>query len=151
MTRRAGIEPPAPRWWQRVLPVSAIVAVALVVLTLLVAPVRHQLRLSLTRLPEHYVALSFARGSAGTIVICSSTRTQVQVSFVVDSHLAASRSLDFTIRAGHRGTTGSVLVAAGATAQVSETLSRPSARTFNIAVSLPEVGQRINGSCTPTA
>ena len=136
----------APRWWQRVLPVTVLVIVVVAVAALLVPGVRDQIALSATHRPQQYVELSFSRGPSGMVQTCTGTPHRVRVSFAVTSHLEQSRSIDFTITAGSTTRTGTVDVEPGQTVVVDRALG-DLGRRYLVSVELPELDQQIHAQC----
>ena len=103
--RGAPVRRSAPRWYQRVLPVTGVV-LALVALAALAFPAfREQLVLSTSHRAQPYVELYFARTPAGTQMVCSSHGGSVRVRFAVTSHLGQERRLDYDVAV--RGTSAS--------------------------------------------
>ena len=136
----------APRWRPRVLPVTGLLLAAGALLALLVPGVREQLALSATHQAQRYVALSFARGDDGTVVVGTGSRTAVKVRFVVESHLASERELAYEIGVGDARRTGTVRVAPGQATEVARAVRRPAGR-FDITVRLPELDQQVVAHC----
>jgi len=135
-------------WYRRALPVTAI-AVGLVAILALVLPgVRHQLALSATHVPQEYVALSFERTTAGTVATCARSGNDVRVSFVVDSALQETRTLDYVVEVGAAKRTGKVVVEPGETAVVTQVVARLSKARYDVSVLLPDVDRRIIAHCS---
>jgi hypothetical protein len=134
----------APRWYQRVLPVSVTAIVVVAVAALLVPGVRDQLRLSATHEPQRYVELGFARGADGTLDVCSTGTPRA--AFTVTSHLGEERALSYVVTAGQVRRTGTVTVAPGDSATVTERLP-DAGRRYRLDVSLPDLDQRIHARC----
>ena len=138
---------PASRWYQRVLPVTAVAVVAVALLALVFPGFREQVALSATHEPEQYVALSFARGADGTVVVCTGSGAAVKVRFDVESHLAEGKELDYEIEVGDKRRTGTVRVERGETAKVTRAVPRPADAQFDVTVRLPGVDQQVLAHC----
>lgn len=136
----------APRWYQRVLPVTVLVVVATAVAALLLPGVRDQLRLSATHEPQRYVELGFGRSTDGTLEVCSSNDKGAHAYVTLTSHLADRRTLDYVVTAGEVTRTGSVTVDPGETVSVRKTLAG-TGRHYELAVELPDLDQRIHAQC----
>jgi hypothetical protein len=128
-------------WHRRALPVTAL-AVGLVALLALVLPgVRHQLALSASHVPQEYVALSFARGSAGTVEACATS-----VRFSVHSELSETRTIAYVVSVGDTERTGSVVAEPGESVDVTQVVERPRGR-FTVSVRLPDNDREILAHC----
>ena len=145
---------PAPRWFQRVLPVAGL-ALALVALASLVVPAfRDQVELSTSRQPEPYVELYFARSAAPTgQAVCTAHAGRAVVRFVIGSHLADEQPVAYRIAvdpvarsARTSRAAGSVRVVPGASAVVTKAFVRPR-RGYTVSVSLPAQGQQLRAHC----
>jgi len=135
------------RWYQRVVPVCALVVALGAALALVSPGFREQVALSATHQPQEYVALSFGRTAEGTVALCTSSRDRVGVRFVVESHLRQPRELAYAIVVGDARRTGAVAVEPGETTEVSRRLPRPARGPFTIVVRLPDVGERVVAHC----
>lgn len=136
----------ATRWWQRVLPVTALLLAATTVAALLLPGVREQLALSATHRPQQYVELSFSRGASGVVQTCTGTARRALTSFTVTSHLDESRDLAFTVTAGSVTRTGTVQVDPDETVVVDRALEDVG-RRYVVTVELPELDQQIHARC----
>jgi hypothetical protein len=145
---------PAPRWFQRVLPVTGL-ALALVALAALVVPAfRDQVELSTSRQPEPYVELYFARSAAPNgQAVCTAQSGKAVVRFVVGSHLPKEQSVAYRVvvdpvAKGVRSSraAGAVRVAPGSSAAVTKALVRPR-KGYTVSVSLPAQGQQLRAHC----
>ncbi|MBZ5737662.1 hypothetical protein [Nocardioides mangrovi] len=136
----------APRWWQRVLPVTVLVVVVVAVAAVLLPGVRDQLRLSATHEPQRYVELGFARSATGTLEVCSAAGRDAHATFTVTSHLADARDLAYVVTAGGVRRTGTVTVDPGRSVTVDETL-RGAGRRYQLDVRLPDLDQRVHAAC----
>jgi len=137
----------ASRWYQRVLPVTALAVAATVLLALVLPGFREQVALSASHRPQEYVALSFGRAPDGTVVTCTGSRSAVKVRFAVESHLAEGRELDYEIGVGDTRRTGTVRVEPGETVEVTRAVRRPAADRFEVTVRLPDVDQQVLAHC----
>src|SRR4051794_23436733 len=109
----------APRWYQRALPVSALLVAVVAVLALVFPAFRDQVALSATHQTQQYVALSFGRAADGTVLVCNRTHSTVKVKFAVDSHLRQSRELKYVVTVGSTTRAGTVTADAGRITTVS--------------------------------
>jgi hypothetical protein len=147
--------PAASRWFQRVLPLSAVVAV-LIALAALVSPAfRDQVELSTSRQAQPFVALYFARTTDGTQVVCSRKGRSVRVLFDVASHLERQQRLAYRVSvlstakgAKAQRKAGSVQSAPGATTQVQKTFVLPRHEGYTVSVSLPALDQQLRAHCS---
>ena len=137
----------ASRWYQRVLPVSALALVVVALLALVFPGVREQVALSATHEPEQYVALSFGRAADGTVVVCTGSRAAVKVRFAVESHLADGKELAYEIGVGDKSRTGTVKVDPGETVVVTRAVPRPGDESFDVTVRLPGADQQVLAHC----
>ena len=138
-----------PRWYRRVLPVTAL-AVGLVALVAVLVPgVRDQVALSASHQQQEYVALSFARSADGAVPVCGGSPAELTVVFTVDNARSAQRIVDYVVVAGDVRRTGTVAVDPGQTADVTQVLPRP-ARDFELAVRLPDEGREVLAHCRGT-
>ena len=145
---------PAPRWFQRVLPVTGLALALVALATLLVPAFRDQMELSTSRQPEPYVELYFARSAAPNgQAVCTAQGGRAVVRFVVGSHLAKEQSVAYRVVVDPvaKGVPtsrarGSVRVDPGASAPVTKALVRPR-RGYTVSVSLPALGQQLRAHC----
>ncbi|MEP9362047.1 hypothetical protein ABLE68_03705 [Nocardioides sp. CN2-186] len=134
-----------PRWFQRVLPVTAL-AVALVALAALVVPgFRDQVALSASHQPEPYVELYFARAADGTQLVCTSHQGSADVRFAIASHLDDARRIAYVVTVDGATRKGTRSVEPGRTAVVHKTLDRQGA--YDVSVLLPASGDELSAHC----
>ena len=148
--------PAAPRWFQRVLPVTAI-AVGLVALATLVVPAfRDQVELSVSRRPQPYVELYFARtpSPATAQAVCTRRGSSVRVQFVVASHLQREQTVAWRIavapdakgaRVQHRA--GSVRTSPATSTEVRKAFTVPRRKGYTVSVRLPALDQQLRARC----
>ena len=134
------------RWFQRVLPVSGLVLAVVALAALVVPGFRDQLALSASHRTDPYVELYFARTPAGTQLVCTTSAGEADVRFAVTSHLAQEQDLAYEVSVGDEQQTGSVAVKPGETAEVAETLPRPSG-PYDVQVHLPGIDQQLQAHC----
>ena len=134
-------------WYRRVLPVTAL-AVGVVALLALVFPgVGQQVALSTTHVPQEYVALSFTRGSGGTVDPCARSGKDVLVSFTIDSELSEARNLDYVVTVGDARRTSTIVIEPGETTRMTETVRHPSRDKYAVSVRLPGADREISARC----
>lgn len=133
-----------PRWWQRVLPVSALLVGLLAVAAVALPGVRDQLALSATHRPEPYVELSLARTDTGVRDACGGV-----VAFDVTSHLRDDERLAYVVTVVGRRTvqrTGHVDLAPGQTRPLRTELPRLPGRSV-VTVRLRDRDQLLRVHC----
>jgi hypothetical protein len=146
---------PAPtRWFQRVLPVTAVVAVLIALGALLVPSFRDQLRLSTSREHQPYVELYFARSTAPDgQAVCTIKGGSARVRFVVASHLDKREAVAYRVaviptargaRAQRRA--GAVRVSPGNDVAVLKSFALPG-KGYTVSVRLPALGQQLRAHC----
>jgi hypothetical protein len=144
----------APRWYQRVLPVTGL-AVALIAVAALVSPaVRDQVSLSTSRQDQPYVELYFARAASQTgQAVCTTKGASARVRFVVASHLDDRQAVAYRVSVdptakGRRTQRrhGSVRVTPGALVEVRKAFSLPG-RGYTVSVRLPALRQLLRARC----
>ncbi|MET0840265.1 MAG: hypothetical protein ABWY19_15905 [Marmoricola sp.] len=133
------------RWYQRGLPVSALVLAVLAV-SALIPGVRDQIALSASHRTDPYIELYFARGPAGTQLVCTTSSGQVDVAFAVTSHLVDDEKLAYDLSVGDVQQSGTVTTKPGATTDVAVSVARPSG-PYDVRVDLPDLGQRLQAHC----
>ncbi|MCW2773817.1 MAG: hypothetical protein JWN91_2143 [Nocardioides sp.] len=133
-------------WWQRVVPVTGLVLVALALAALVVPGFRHQLALSASHRTDPYVELYFARTPAGTQLVCTTSGRRADVRFAVTSHLADEQDLAYGVTVGDEEKSGTVTARPGASSVVIESLPRPSG-PYDVRVHLPGVDQERQAHC----
>jgi hypothetical protein len=136
----------AARWYQRVLPVTALALVVVALGALVVPGFRHQLALSASHRTEPYVELFFARPASGVPVVCSSSGGTARVTFAVTSHLADTERLDYDVVVDGVRQDGTVTVEPGRTAQVTRFLGNAE-DPYEVSVRLPAVDERLRAHC----
>jgi hypothetical protein len=147
--------PAASRWFQRVLPLSAVV-VALIALAALVSPAfRDEVRLSTSRQAQPFVALYFARTTDGAQLVCSRKGRSVRVLFDVASHLEKQRPLAYQVSvastakgAKAQRKAGSVQPAPGAISRVQQGFVVPRHEGYTVSVRLPALDQQLRAHCS---
>ena len=147
--------PDAPRWYQRVLPVSAA-AVALVALVALVVPAfRDQVALSVSRQSQPYVELYFARSTAPNgQAVCTRKGSAVLVRFVIASHLERRQAVAYRVAVDPVGKrsrpmrkAGSLRVTPGTTPEVRASFVVPRRQGYTVSVALPVFDQALRARC----
>jgi hypothetical protein len=89
---------PAPRWFQRVLPVSGLVLLVIALAALAVPAFRDQVKLSISRQQQPYVELYFARQTGPVAqAVCIRRGSTVGVRFVIASHLERSQAVAYRV------------------------------------------------------
>ncbi len=145
---------PAPRWFQRVLPVTGL-AIVLVALAALVVPAfRDQVELSTSRQPEPYVELYFAHAAAPDgQAVCTAKAGKAVVRFVIGSHLAKEHPVAYRVAVDPTApgvktsrAKQSVRVAPGASATVTKLFALPR-KGYTVSVGLPALGQQLRAHC----
>lgn len=134
------IEGARPRWYQRVLPVTALAVALLALATLAVPGFRDQVRLSASHQREPYVELYFARAADGTQLVCTS-----RVRFTIASHLDRASDLAYEVTVDGTTRTGTASVAPGESVDVDEAVAHRGA--YDVAVLLPASGDRLRAHC----
>ncbi len=145
---------PAP-WYQRVLPLTLCVLVVIAVAAVLVPGLRHQLALSLTRQPVAYVELYFASPTtAGAQAACIRKGESVRVRFVIESHLAQRRSLEYRVIVDPstqgqrtRRQAGSAEVTSGQAVAVTRTFRVPRRQGYLLTVKLSAFDEQLHVRC----
>jgi hypothetical protein len=145
---------PAPRWFQRVFPVTGL-AIVLVTLAALVVPAfRDQVELSTSRQSEPYVELYFAHSAAPDgQAVCTVKAGKAVVRFVIGSHLAKEQPVAYRVAVDPTApgvktsrATQSVRVAPDASATVTKLFALPR-KGYTVSVSLPALGQQLRAHC----
>ena len=144
----------APRWFQRVLPTTAL-GVALLGAAVLVVPgFRDQMVLSVTHRPESYVELYFgARTVPARPVGCVRRGASAVVRFTVASHLRDDEPVAYRVAADPAGAVaahhrrGRVQLAAGAAREVRTSFRVPRGTRYRVSVDLPAFGQSLRADC----
>ncbi|HYF71639.1 MAG TPA: hypothetical protein VD864_02395 [Nocardioides sp.] len=140
----------AARWYQRVLPVTALVLALVALAALASSGFRHQLALSASHRTEPYVELAFPRAASGPPVVCSSSAGTVRVEFEVTSHLEDAEELGYDLVVDGVRERGSVTVEPGETARVTRFLGSAEDR-YRVSVRLPSVDERLRAHCPGTS
>jgi hypothetical protein len=145
---------PAPRWFQRVLPVTGL-AIVLVALAALVVPAfRDQVELSTSHQPEPYAELYFARSAAPNgQAVCTAKAGKAVVRFVIGSHLAKEQRVPYRVAVDPTApdvktsrANQSVRVTPGASVTVTKVFALPR-KGYTVSVSLPALGQQLRAHC----
>jgi hypothetical protein len=134
------------RWYQRVLPVSGLVLAVVALAALVVPGFRDQIALSASHQTDPYVELYFARTTAGTQLVCTTSGGKVDVRFAVTSHLAHEQDIAYDVSVGGEHNTGTVTVNPGETGEVASSLTRPSGG-YDVRVHLPDLDQQLQAHC----
>lgn len=148
--RAPGETPSRPRWFERALPLTGVVAALLVLAAVAVPGFRDQLTLSMTRQPDPYVELSFARSGDTGLKPCARTDGRARVAFSVVSHLADRDAVRYrvVVQPGSgrpRVENGSVDVRPGKARTVVAHL--PVDGRYRVAVELPGRDQQLWARC----
>jgi hypothetical protein len=141
------------RWYQRVLPVTGLLIVLVAAAVVAVPGFRHQLALSTSRQPQHYIELYFANTHAGGQQVCRATRSSVLVRFAVVSHLEHGRRLSYRVTVAPLGKRGPVrrvaghgVLKPGTTAVVARRLPRPG-RGYAVTVRVRQLHRHLYARC----
>ena len=146
--------PDAPRWFQRVLPVTGLV-ILVIALASLVPAFRDQVKASVSRQPQPYVELYFAR-SVGPVaqVVCQRRGSAVGVRFVIASHLEKSKSVAWRVSVDPAGKGKRTLRKAGSAqtfpnkpTEVRKAFALPRGTAYTVSVALPALGQQLRAHC----
>jgi len=146
----------APRWFQRVLPVTGLVILVLVLATLLVPSFRDQVKLSVSRQSQPYVELYFAR-SAGPVaqIVCQRRGPAVGVRFTIASYLERAQAVAYRVSVdpvgkGQRALrrAGSARTFPGKPTEVRKVIALPRGTAYTVSVSLPAFGQQLRAHCS---
>ena len=135
------------RWWQRVVPVTALALVAGVAV-LAVAGNSHEVELSTARQPEEYVELVLTRSPDK---LCAGKN--LRITFEMTSHLAESTRLGWEVRLDPVGrkpakvaARGDVVAPPEVTRGVTVRASAPS-KTYDLTVTIPGRPERLRVHC----
>jgi hypothetical protein len=142
------------RWFQRVLPVTALAVVLIGVAALLIPTFRDQVELSTSRQSQSYVELYFHRtGGKAAQVMCTTKGSTVRVRFVVASHLDKRQALAYRVLlvptakgAKAQRKAGSVRVTPGTAVEVGTSFVRPR-KGYTVSVRLPALDQQLRAHC----
>ena len=136
------------RWWQRVLPVTAL-AVLAAAATVTLAGGNDQIKLSTTRQEQPFVELGLTRSP---LQVCSAGRPLLR--FNVVSHLATARTLRFTVatvpalKGQERfARQGGVEIAPGATRSLRTRLRPPARGAYDVAVTIQDRPEALRVHC----
>ena len=144
---------PAVPWYQRVLPVTGVLLLVLAVAAVLVPPFRDQLKLSVSRQSQEYVALYFARpGDAQRQLVCLRKGSTVWVRFVVESHLDDRETVKYVVSVAPSGKKairkgGAVPVTPGAPVEEIKKFRVARSQDYAVSVVLPAQKQLIRARC----
>jgi hypothetical protein len=149
---------PAPqggsaRWFARVLPVTAI-AIVLIGLAALLSPAfRDQVRLSLSRQPQPYVELYFAKSAAGKQPVCLRKGGSVRVRFVLESHLAKRQPVAYQVLVNPKSTgletlhrAGQAVLSPGTPVTLRKSFRLPRGG-YTVSVVLADLDQHLRAHC----
>ncbi len=144
----------APRWFQRVLPVTALGVALIGVVALLVPAFREQVELSTSQQSQPYVELYFQHTAGKTAqAVCTAKGTSAQVRFVVASHLQKREAVAYRISMGPTAKgakaqrrAGAVRVTPGTAVEVRKSFALPR-KGYTVSVSLPALGQQLRAHC----
>jgi len=147
--------PDAPRWYQRVLPVSAAAVVLLAIIAFVVPAFRDQIALSVSRQSQPYVELYFAPSTAANgQAVCTRKGSAVLVRFVVASHLDRRQAIAYRVTVDPVGKSarpmrkaGSGRVTPGTSPEVRSSFAVPRRLGYAVSVTLPAFGQELRARC----
>jgi hypothetical protein len=146
----------APRWFQRVLPVTGLVIAVIALAALAVPAFRDQVKLSVSRQPQPYVELYFAR-SVGPVaqVVCQRRGSAVGVRFVVASHLERSQAVAYRVSVDPASKGRRTLRKAGSAhtfpnkpTEVRKVFALPRGTAYTVSVTLPALDQQLRAHCS---
>ena len=131
----------------------AILAVAVLAVVTLVPGGRHQVALSVSRVPSSYLELYFAPGQRSPR--CGSTRRLV-VRFRLVSHLQGTERVRYVVRGDSARSTGlpvsgRTTLSPGGRARVQRTVAPPRAKRYRIVVRLPGRAEALSLRCQESA
>jgi hypothetical protein len=142
---------PAPRWWQRALPVTGL-ALLLTSLVVVLGQSDEQIRLSTTRQEQPFVELALTRSP---LQLCGARRPLLRFSVV--SHLPAAETLRFTVAAdpalaGQKrfARRAAVQIAPGATRSLRTRLVAPARGAYDVAVRIQDRPEALRVHCAAT-
>lgn len=144
---------PAAPWYQRVLPVTGVLLLVLA-LAAVVPPFRDQLKLSLSRQSQEYVALYFSRpADAQPQMTCLRKGSSVWVRFTIASHLEDRQTAKYVVWVNPEGRSrtlrksGAVPVTPGAPVEEIKKFRVPRKQDYLVSVVLPGLDQQIRARC----
>ena len=145
---------PAPRWFERVLPMTALGVAVVGLAALLIPGLGDQAALSASRQPQPYVELYFAHSAAANgQAVCTAKGSKAYVRFVVGSHLEKRQAVAYRVvltpvSKGVKAAraVGSVRVTPGTQAAVTKTFARPRG-AYTVSVRLPALDQQLRAHC----
>jgi negative regulator of sigma E activity len=144
---------PAPRWFERALPMTVLAVVLIGVAALLVPAFRDQVELSTSRQSQPYVELYFQRTPGRTAqAVCAAQGAAAQVRFVVASHLDDRQGVAYRIAVTPHGKgkvqrrAGTVRVTPGTAVEVRKAFARPRGG-YTVSVRLPALGEQLRAHC----
>jgi hypothetical protein len=147
--------PDTPRWFQRVLPVTGLALLVVALAALAVPAVRDQVKLSVSRQPQPYVELYFAR-QAGPVAqaICIRRGSTVGVRFVIASHLERSQAVAYRVSVAPAGKDARAIRKGGSAhttpknpVEIRKTFTVPRRDGYTVTVGLPALGQQVRAHC----
>lgn len=149
-------QPDAPRWFQRVLPVTGLVIAVIALAALVVPAFRDEVKASVSRQSQQYVELYFAR-SVGPVaqIVCQRRGSAVGVRFVIASHLERSQAVAYRVAVDPTGKGQRTLRRAGSArtfpkkpTEVKTVFTLPRGAGYTVSVSLPALGQQLRARCS---
>ncbi len=145
---------PSPRWFERVLPMTALGVAVVGIAALLIPGFGDEAAVSTSRQPQPYVELYFAHSSAPNgQAVCTVKGAKAYVRFVVDSHLEERQAVAYRVvltpatkgaKAARK--VGSVRVTPATRATVTKTFARPRG-AYTVSVRLPALDQQLRAHC----
>jgi hypothetical protein len=147
--------PPATRWFQRVLPTTAL-GLAILGLAVLVVPgFRDQVELSVSRQPQPFVELYFAQPAPHLPqVVCARHGDSARVRFALTSHLQRAQAVDYRVAVAPslRGARtqreqGTVRVVPGESRDVTTSFTLRRGTGYTVSVRLPGLDQQLQARC----
>jgi hypothetical protein len=145
---------PNARWFQRVLPVTALAVALIGVAALLFPTFRDQVELSMSRQSQPYVELYFhRRAGKAAQVVCTTKGSTARVRFVVASHLDKRQAVAYRVSlvptakgAKAQRKAGSVRVTPSTAVEVRTSFVRPR-QGYTVSVRLPALDQQLRAHC----
>jgi hypothetical protein len=146
---------PAPRWFQRVLPVTGLVLLVVALTALAVPGFRDQVKLSISRQPQPYVELYFARQTGPVAqAVCTRRGSTVGVRFVIGSHLERTEAVAYRVAVDPVAKGLRTLRKSGTAhtfpkkaVEVRKAFTLPRRGGYTMTVSLPALHQQLRAHC----